>query len=79
MSGVLKPRQTWYTLRLKTIIVGYDSPESLGELFNHRELYILDERLATAAGNGTILVWNVNLKKNSRQVNCGKRGKSLLI
>ncbi|XP_046842250.1 GATOR complex protein WDR24-like [Xenia sp. Carnegie-2017] len=32
-----------------------------------------DERLATAAGNGTILVWNVNLSKNSRQVNCGKR------
>ncbi|XP_028401189.1 GATOR complex protein WDR24-like isoform X2 [Dendronephthya gigantea] len=32
-----------------------------------------DERLATAAGNGTILVWNVNLAKNAKQVNCGKR------
>ena len=42
---------------------------------NHM-VFLLDERLATAAGNGTILVWNVNLTKNSRQVNCGKRGTS---
>lgn len=33
---------------------------------------IEDQRLATAAGNGTILVWQVNLAKTSQQVNCGK-------
>ena len=34
-------------------------------------LIFKDQRLATAAGNGTILVWQVNLSKTSRHVNWG--------
>ena len=38
----------------------------------------VDHRLATAAGNGTILVWQVNLSKTSRHVNEGKKGATIV-